>query len=87
MQDLLPSDGPDVLRKLRKMIVHAPDGPAIAFDLQSGLPTLPTWMQTRVRDLLATVGFPDLHLRPDPVDDHNRMAPITGPAGAAGAAG
>jgi hypothetical protein len=84
MQDLLPSDGPDVLQKLRNMIVHAPDGPAIAFDLQTGLPTLPIWMQTQVRDLLANVGFPELHPRPDPVDDRHRRAPITGPAGAAG---
>ncbi|HEX5264936.1 MAG TPA: DUF6088 family protein, partial [Phenylobacterium sp.] len=83
-RDLLPSDGPDVLRKLRNMIVHAPDGPAIAFDLQAGLPTLPTWMQTRVRDLLAKVGFQDLRPRTDPADDRHRMAPITGPAGAAG---
>ncbi|WP_421934825.1 hypothetical protein [Phenylobacterium sp.] len=42
------------------------------------------WMQTRVRDLLATVGFPDVHPRPDPVDDHHRMAPIMGPTGAVG---
>lgn len=78
LQDLLPSDGPDVLRKLRNMIVHAPDGPAIAFDLQTGLPTLPTWMQTKVRDLLLTVGSPD------PVDDRHRVAPTAGLAGAAG---
>jgi hypothetical protein len=83
MQDLLPGDGSDLLRKLRNAIAHAPDGPAIAFDLQTGLPTLPTWMQTRVRELLSTVGFPDLHPRPDPVDDRHRTAPIGGPAGAA----
>ncbi len=84
MQDLLPSDGPDVLRRLRNTIVHAPDGPAIAFDLQTGLPTLPTWLQTIVRDLLANIGFPDLHTRPEPVDDHHRPAPIAGPAGTVG---
>jgi len=84
MQDVLQSDGSDVLRKLRNTIVHADDGPAIAFDLQTGLPTLPTWMQTRVRDLLSTVSFPALHPRPDPADDRHRTAPIGGPAGAAG---
>jgi hypothetical protein len=83
LQDLLPNDGPDVLRQLRNMIIHAPDGPAIAFDLQTGLPALPTWMQTQVRELLSAVGFPDLHPRPDPVDDRHRMAPIGGPTGAA----
>ena len=80
MQDLLPADGSEIVRKLRNVLTHAPDGPAIAFDLQTGLPSLPIWMQTRVRDLLSGVGFPALHPRPDPVDDRDGAAPDGGSA-------
>ena len=41
-----------VLVKLCATLSRPPHGPAIREDLREGLPTLPTWMQGTVRDLL-----------------------------------
>lgn len=55
LHDVLPSDRDAVLRRLRNLIVHDPDGGAVAADLQAGLLAMPTWMQQVVRDLIAQV--------------------------------
>ena len=41
-----------ILRRLRAILDDKDQGPAIAADLADGLPTLPSWMQDIVRQLL-----------------------------------
>lgn len=55
LHDVLPSDRDAIVRRLRNLIVHDPDGGAIAADLQAGLSAMPIWMQSIVRDLIAQV--------------------------------
>lgn len=55
LHDVLPSDRDAILRRLRNLIVHDPQGGAIAADLQAGLSAMPTWMQAIARDLVAQV--------------------------------
>ena len=52
LKDLLPSDGPRIMRRLQDVVTDAAHGPAIRADLADGLPTLPAWMQDVVRALL-----------------------------------
>lgn len=54
-KDLLASD-PHILRKLRSVLDDRQNGDTLRQDLRTGLHTLPIWMQTVVRDLLATDG-------------------------------
>jgi hypothetical protein len=53
-KDLLASDGPSMLRKLRALLYDKRNGDHLRQDLRDGLHTLPIWMQAVVRDLLAT---------------------------------
>ena len=55
LHDVLPSDRDAIVRRLRNLIVHDPDGGLIAEDLQAGLSAMPIWMQSIVRDLIAQV--------------------------------
>lgn len=70
LKDVLPTDAPRILGRLRTILADPAHGPAIRADLAEGLPTLPTWLQTVVRDLLASVPNSDLRR----VDD---LAPRT----------
>lgn len=73
LHDVLLSDRDGILRQLRNLIAHDPQGAAIAADLRAGLSAMPIWMQSIVRDLLAdvaedTAGTAD----EDPLPEHDR---------------
>ena len=53
LHDVLLSDRPAIMRRLRNLIAHDDHGAAIASDLRAGLSAMPTWMQSLVRELLA----------------------------------
>ncbi len=52
LQDLLASDRATIMQRLRTILSNSDHGPAFRDDLRQGLHTLPTWMQSVVRDLL-----------------------------------
>lgn len=56
LHDVVPSDGPRILDRLRALLADPDHGPAIRDDLRAGLPTLPIWMQSLVRELLKDDG-------------------------------
>jgi hypothetical protein len=56
LHDVVPSDGPRILDRLRGLLADPDHGPAIRDDLRVGLRTLPIWMQSLVRDLLKDGG-------------------------------
>jgi Family of unknown function (DUF6088) len=51
-----PDDQRRIMRRLRKILADKDQGQAIAADLAMGIQTLPAWMQTLVRALLADDG-------------------------------
>lgn len=53
LQDLMDSDKGQILRRLRAVLNDSVHGAAIRNDLQQGLHTLPTWMQSTIRQLLS----------------------------------
>jgi hypothetical protein len=53
LQDLIDSDKGQILRRLRAVLDDGAHGAAIRDDLQQGLHTLPTWMQSTIRQLLS----------------------------------
>jgi hypothetical protein len=53
LKDLLPSDRDGVITRLKRILTDQEDGSRIRDDLKDGLPAMPTWMQTLVRELLA----------------------------------
>jgi hypothetical protein len=52
LRDLLDSDNADILQRLRAILIDPGHGESIRDDLRRGLPTLPMWMQSIVRQLL-----------------------------------
>ena len=52
LKDLLGSDQATIMQRLRTILSNPDHGPALRDDLRQGLHTLPTWMQSVVRDLL-----------------------------------
>lgn len=52
LKDMLPVDHQQIVRRLRTLLRDPAQGPAIRKDLRDGLSTLPTWMQSVVRELL-----------------------------------
>ena len=52
LQDVIQSDRPALLKRLRAVIKDPVHGAAVRDDLRSGLHTLPTWMQPLVRQLI-----------------------------------
>ena len=52
LRDLLDSDNADILQRLRAILTDPGHGESIRDDLRRGLPTLPIWMQSTVRQLL-----------------------------------
>jgi hypothetical protein len=54
LRDLLDSDNADILKRLRAILTDRGHGESIRDDLRRGLPTLPIWMQSIVRQLLET---------------------------------
>lgn len=53
LQDLVGSGQGQILQRLRAVLSDTVHGAAIRDDLQQGLHTLPTWMQSTVRQLLS----------------------------------
>ena len=51
LKDTLSTDRQRVLNKLNKMLVDPVHGDAVRKDLLEGFSTLPTWMQSLVREL------------------------------------
>jgi hypothetical protein len=47
-----PGDQRRIQQQLSSILADKTHGPAITADLREGLPTLPTWMQDIVRELL-----------------------------------
>jgi len=54
LHDMLESDRPSIIAQLRHILQDPAHGDAMRADLQQGLPTLPIWMQSVVRELLET---------------------------------
>jgi hypothetical protein len=53
LHDMVPTDAPRILSRLRTLLADHKQGTAIRNDLRRGLRTMPAWMQSLVRDLLA----------------------------------
>lgn len=54
LQDMLGTDRPRIVTQLRRILKDPAHGEAMRADLQDGLPTLPIWMQSVVREVLDT---------------------------------
>lgn len=52
LKDLLPSDRDGIMSRLNRILSDPDSGSAIRVDLKDGLPAMPTWMQSLVRELL-----------------------------------
>jgi hypothetical protein len=52
LKDLLPSDRDGIILRLSRILNDPASGPAMRDDLRNGLPTMPTWMHSLVRELL-----------------------------------
>ncbi len=52
LQDMLDTERPNIIRQLRRVLQDPAHGEVLRGDLQQGLPTLPTWMQSIVREVL-----------------------------------
>jgi hypothetical protein len=52
LRDKIPADGPQLRRRLARILADPGHGQAIAADLREGLPALPAWMQDFLRPLL-----------------------------------
>jgi hypothetical protein len=55
LKDLMPTEQPRIMNRLRDLLADPVHGPATRDDLQQGLRTLPAWMQYIVRELLASM--------------------------------
>lgn len=52
VKDLLPSDRDGIMSRLNRILSDPDSGSAIRDDLKDGLPAMPIWMQSLVRELL-----------------------------------
>ena len=52
LQDMLGSDRPRIVAQLQRVLEDRAHGDTLRADLQQGLATLPTWMQSVVREVL-----------------------------------
>ena len=75
LKDVLPTDGPDIKRRLRNHITHPQRGDAILVDLWRGFAAMPTWMQSFVRELFADMGTDNLLTGPPPAIALSEPAP------------
>ena len=53
LHDVLPTDQPVIMKRLRNLLAHDGHGTQIAADLRAGLSVMPIWMQSIVRELLS----------------------------------
>ena len=56
LKDSIPADGPQLRRRLGRILADPAHGAAIVQDLQDGLGALPAWMQDFLRPLLQDQG-------------------------------
>jgi hypothetical protein len=56
LKDSIPADGPQLRRRLGRILAEPAHGAAIVQDLQDGLGALPAWMQDFLRPLLQDQG-------------------------------
>lgn len=54
LQDMLDSDRPRIIAQLRRILDDPAHGNAMRSDLMQGLPTVPIWMQSVVREVFET---------------------------------
>ena len=54
LQDMLDTDRPRIVAQLRRILDDPAYGAAMRSDLKQGLPTLPIWMQSVVREVFET---------------------------------
>ena len=76
LHDVLPTDQPVIIKRLRNLLAHDGHGMQIAADLRAGLSVMPIWMQSIVRELLSdqpSGGTDDGHSDHDH-DDHDHHA-------------
>lgn len=59
LKDLLPSDRDRIMVRLKRILSDPDSGSAIRDDLKDGLPAMPIWMQSLVRQLLAAPPIKD----------------------------
>jgi hypothetical protein len=52
LHDMMESDRPRIIDQLRRIVQDPTHGAALLVDLRQGLPTVPIWMQSVVRELL-----------------------------------
>jgi hypothetical protein len=52
LKDLLTSDRDGIMLRLSRILNDPASGPAMRDDLRNGLPTMPTWMHSLMRELL-----------------------------------
>ena len=74
LHDVLPTDQPVIIKRLRNLLAHDGHGMQIATDLRAGLSVMPIWMQSIVRELLSdqpSGGTDDGHNDPDHDDHHD----------------
>ena len=59
VKDLLASDRDGIMSRLNRILTGPDNGSAIRDDLKDGLPAMPTWMQSLVRELLHVPSIAD----------------------------
>lgn len=70
LKDLLPSDRDGIMLRLKRILSGPDSGSAIRDDLRNGLPAMPIWMQSLVRELLTAP------LTDDKSDDRRANHPV-----------
>ncbi len=61
LKDSLPADGPQIHKRLQRLLADPTHGPKIAADLRDGFTALPAWMQDVLRDLVLASAQDDQH--------------------------
>lgn len=64
LKDLLPSDRDGIMMRFKRILTNPENASRIRDDLKDGLPAMPTWMQTLVRELLQVSSTIDQDSRP-----------------------
>jgi hypothetical protein len=59
LRDQLAANGPQLRKRLGRILRDPVHGPAIVADLRDGLGAMPAWMQAFVRRLLSDLGQDD----------------------------
>ena len=76
LQDMLDTDRPRIVAQLRRILDDPAYGVAMRSDLKQGLPTLPIWMQSVVREVFETKTKASRGRRPPSHRATRRQPPI-----------